>query len=384
MAGRRRPNRVCLASYAIQAGAFGGAAAAAFVTAPVAVVAGLCAVGFAAISFVRPAGAVLVPAIVRSSRELTVASLWTGSCDTLSVLVGPFVALVLLALEGPAVVLAGCAALALASFVVGLPLLHTDPPPTGQPSVARPRPLLLAARSIRALRRRPGTGAIVAVAAAQEVLSGALDLIFVVLAVETLDLGAAGAGLLSWAFGVGAPVSTIAATMLVRRSRLAPMLTVALAVVAIGASTLGMVTTLASALLILPIIGCSRLLMTMMTRILLQRSLPSEELGPMFGVLELLSGLGKLAGCLAAQLVLATADVEATFVVIGVFFAFLVATTWRPLRLADDSADVPVVAVSLLRRLPLFAPLPPIPLESSGSQRRRDPGQRRRGRGVRG
>jgi len=82
-----------------------------------------------------------------------------------------------------------------------------------------------------------------------------------------------------------------------------------------------------------------------------------------FGVLELLAAAGMIAGSLVVQALIALAGVEAALLGLGAFFTILFVTTWRPLRVADDGADVPVVAISLLRRMPLFAPLPPLELE---------------------
>jgi CRP-like cAMP-binding protein len=49
---------------------------------------------------------------------------------------------------------------------------------------------------------------------------------------------------------------------------------------------------------------------------------------------------------------------------LGIFFGLLVLLTWRSLAHADDSADIPLVAISLLRRVPLFTPLLPLALEA--------------------
>jgi hypothetical protein len=45
-------------------------------------------------------------------------------------------------------------------------------------------------------------------------------------------------------------------------------------------------------------------------------------------------------------------------------YGVLAVSLIRPLRSADDGADVPVVAMSLLHRLPVFAPLPTLALEA--------------------
>jgi Cyclic nucleotide-binding domain/Major Facilitator Superfamily len=364
VAGRRRPNRVRLASYATQAVMFGGAAVAAFASAPIAMVIGPCAVGVAALTFIRPACAVLVPAIVRTSGELTVANLWLGYCDSVSVLGGPLVATVLLAVEGPALVLAGCAALALTSFVVALSHVRIDPPSIIDESVTRVGPLALAARSLRAIGERPGASGVLAVAGGQYVLIGSLDLVFVVLAGDVLDLGEAGSGLLSSCFGVGALLSALGSTFLVRRARLAPILVAALGVIALASVALSAATTVVAALLLLPVIGCSRSLLDLTSRMLLQRSVAPSALAAVFGVVELLAGLGLVIGAVVTQILIALAGVKIALAAIGVFFALLLLATRRPLRSADDSADVPVVAISLLRRLPVFVPLHPIELEA--------------------
>ena len=361
---RRRPNRVRLASFGTVAVVFGAAAAAAFASTPVFVVAGPCVIGVAAHTFIRPASAVLVPAIVRTSRELTVANVWMGYGDGLSVLGAALVATGLLALQGPPLVLAGCAALALTSFLIGVSHRHIEVPPPAEESEAAIGPLKTTARTLAAMWKLPGTGSVLVVLAALEVLLGSLDLVIVVLAGEALDLGRAGAGVLSTFLGVGTLLSIPATTALVRRARLAPVLVAGLCVIALAAIGLGVVTTLGAALVLLPVVGCCLLVLFVLSRMLLQRSVPPTALGATFGVLELIAGLGRVAGAIASQLLIALAGVDAALIGIGVFFGVLLVAIQRPLRSADDFADVPVVAISLLRRLPVFAPLPEISLEA--------------------
>src|SRR3954471_18828987 len=123
---RHNPHVVLLAAYAAETIALAGAAVGAFVDAPVAVVIGLCAVAAAAFTFVGPASAVSLPAVVRSTRELTTANLWVGSCDGSSTLVGSLLATILLAAQGPGLALAGGAVLTAIAVAFTLPQSRSD------------------------------------------------------------------------------------------------------------------------------------------------------------------------------------------------------------------------------------------------------------------
>jgi len=85
---RHNPHVVLVVAYAAETIALAGAAVSAFLDAPVAVVIGLSAIAAAAFTLVGPASAVSLPAVVRSTRELTTANLWIGSCDGTSRLLG--------------------------------------------------------------------------------------------------------------------------------------------------------------------------------------------------------------------------------------------------------------------------------------------------------
>ncbi len=362
-AHRQRPSRVRFAAYALQTISLGAAAAAAFAEGPVAVVIGFCVVAAAAYTFLGPACAVLLPAMVRSARELTVANLWMGSCESISMLGGSILATALLAAEGPALALAGCAAFVFVSTVMSFGQGRGEPAPIldeGEYVGA----VRLLTRSVRRLRERPGASGVLAVAGGQYLLIGSLDLIVVVLANEALDLGDSGPGLLATAIGVGALLSAIASAVLVKRQRLAPLLVGALACVGIVSFGLALAPTLASALVLLAVVGFSRSLLDLTSRMLLQRATPPDSLAAVFGAIELFAGIGMVLGSIMSQLLIAAGGVDAALTGLGIFFTILLLLTWRSLRVADDSADIPIVAISLLRRIPAFAPLPPIALEA--------------------
>jgi hypothetical protein len=316
------------------------------------------------VTFIRPAAAVLVPAIVRSSRELTRANLFVGFCESAGVLGGPLLATVLLAAGGPALGLAGCAGGAAISTLVGVMDLDTDPPPAGTGDELRRGPVRGLLHTLAVFRGRPGAAGVLVVAGSQYVLIGALDLLLVVFAADVLGLGEAGPGLLGTAFGCGALACGMGAALLVGRGRLAPIAAFCLGLLAVGSAVLGVVTALAMALVVLAILGWGRSLVDLTTRMLLQRSAPPRELGGAFALLEFLAAAGMIVGSLIVQLCIAVSGVEVALVVLGGFFAIVFVLTWRSLRQADQAADVPIVAASLLRRHPVFAPLPPVALEA--------------------
>ena len=106
---------------------------------------------------------------------------------------------------------------------------------------------------------------------------------------------------------------------------------------------------------------------------LLQRSSPAESLAPVFGVMEILTGVGLMAGTGLAQTTIAIGGAPLTLIVFGIGVAGVLAVVARKVWSADDAADVPIVAIRLLRSVSVFQPLPPLTLEAiaRSSQERR-------------
>lgn len=356
------PNSVRLISYTLQAAGLTLASVAAAADGPSPLVVGGCAVASGAFTLLGPAGAVVLPSIVRSARELVVANVWLGGCESVSTLAGSGLAAVMLAVQGPALALAVCAALTAAATV--LTLLDRSAAHGIVMSAAPRGAVRWVTSSIAGLRERPGVSGVLAIAGGQYVLVGSLDLVLVVLAEKSLHMGTSGPGVLTTSVGAGAVVCAVTSTFLVRRARLAPLLIGALAAVAVAAVAVGIAPTLTLALVVLPLIGFSRALLDLTSRMLLQRATPPHSLAAIVGAIELFAGVGMLVGSVVSQLLIAAAGVKAALIELGAFFAVLLVLTMRSLRRADDSADIPVVAISLLRRIPAFAPLPPLELET--------------------
>ncbi|MEO6124137.1 MAG: cyclic nucleotide-binding domain-containing protein [Ilumatobacteraceae bacterium] len=363
-----RPEHVLFTAHLVQAAALLAAALLAASEAPSAAVIVAAAFAITAVTFVRPSISVVVPGLVVAPRDLIAANLILGNVDSVSVLAGPLVASALLSIDGTVSVFAACAVLwALAAALVHIPASrrpsHSD---LDHDNIATDRGSRISdvLCALRELSRRRGSVPLLVVLGAQYALIGALDLLVVNLALRELHLGAAGPGLLSASFGVGAVGGGIASTLIVGRRRLAWVMTVALAMIAAALAVLGIWTTLAVALSVLPLAGVSRSLLDVSGRMLLQRCAPPDSVASVFAILEALAGLGILCGSVMVQVLVAGSGVRAAIIGVAIFFVVVGASTARSLRHADQHADAPVVEIRLLRKVELLAPLPGPVLES--------------------
>ena len=374
----RPPARVRMGALLAQVGGYGVAGVCALADGHAAIAVLATSVAFTGVTAMRPTGAVLLPAWVRSSRELTATNVWVGHCESASVLLGPLMATGLLALGGGGAVLVGCAAVvALSAAVSGVdvrrgppaakPVRPADGPrPNGRGSVVARigRVLGRPFAGVALVARRPGAAGVLAAAAGQFVMIGSFDIILVVIASEHDELGKGGAGILTACFGAGAFLSMTIAGPAARRPRLAPLILLLLVVMSAVCLVFGISAGVVAAVVLLPILGASRSLLDLMSRVLLQRSAPPSELADVFGALEAAGGLGLLVGSLMAQVLIASWGAGVALFGVAAVFALLALVLVRPLRTVDDMADVPVVAMSLLQSMPVFAPLPVIALEA--------------------
>src|SRR5215204_2385079 len=186
---------------------------------------GLAIVATIAQTLYRPAHSALLPALCASPQQLTSANVVRGMLDSVATLGGPLVAAVLLATSGLASVFAVCAAASLVGglLVVALPY---DSPPRAEAAGGSSREMLQGFATIAADRR---LALITALGVVQTFTRGCLTVFAVVVAIDLLDTGDPGVGVLNAAVGAGGVLGSIVAFRLVRRGGLAALFGVGIA-----------------------------------------------------------------------------------------------------------------------------------------------------------
>ena len=153
-----------------------------------------------------------------------------------------------------------------------------------------------AVAGFRALAEHTGPRIIVGLLGLEMVIYGALDLLFVVLALDLLSVGSGWVGYFNAIFAAGGVAGAAAAVTLVGRRYMAPAIVVGLLVwgatfmVIAGSSRLGVV------VVILIVGGAARAFFDVAAKTLLQRISPADVLARVFGVLEATSMAGMAIG----------------------------------------------------------------------------------------
>ena len=351
LADRYPPVRVLTLGYVAQALAMGATGAALLAHGPPLLAYALAAVGATCVTVTRPTQSALVPALARTPDELTATNVVSGWIEAVSVLVAPAGAGVILAVASPGWVFAALAVVTLAAALLVAPL--RGPPPAAEP---RP-PLEEALAGFRLLAKEPAARTLVALLGGQFIAIGALDVLYVVLAISVLDLGGSGAGYLNAAFGAGGVAGIAVTVSLIGRRRLMPALVLGILAWGAAFALLGAWPTTIGALLLLAVAGAGRSLLDVAGRTILQRTAPGDVLSRVFGVLGGLSMAGLALGSLLTPALVGLFGARWAIVGIGALLPLAVLLASRRLLEIDRRAPVPVVEIALLRSLPLFSPL---------------------------
>jgi hypothetical protein len=359
--GDRLPrDRVLAASYAAQAATMAATAIALSVAAPIPVVYVLAILTTTAVSQTRPAHGSLLPYLARTPDELTAANVASNTVQNVGILVAPALAGLLLVAAGPGAVFAGTSAFCL----LGMALVRggrSDGVPLTVAAEATSPPGLL--DGLRLLRTHGDARIVVALIACGSAIEGALDVIAVVLAIDLLAIGQGGVGALGSMIGAGGLIGAAAAAALVGRSGLAGPFAMGLVLWSLPIAVVGVVPLVVVAFSFLLMAGIGRSLMDVAGRTLLQRVAPDQTLSGVFGALEGLHSGMLAVGSLMVPVLIALAGPRLALVIAGLWLPGVTLLAQHWLRTADARAVVRVRELSILRAIPMFAPLAPPVIE---------------------
>ena len=366
-ADRVRRERVLIGVGGVRALVLAAAAAVTATGGPPAATYGLAVVAAVALGLYRPAHSALLPALAKSPGDLTSANAVRGLLDSLATLGGPVAAAVVLALSGPAVVFAGCAALSLLAGLVVLALPYDAPPRTnpvrgsvghdvfgGFTTIARDRPLTL----------------ITSLGVVQTFTRGCLTVFAVVVAIDLLHTGDPGVGVLNSAVGAGGVLGSVFAFTLVRRGGLATWFGVGVALFGAPLALLGVLPHQAAAVTLLGLVGVGNALIDVGGFTILARLTDEAVLARMFAGFEAVLTLGVAAGGLAAPALIELLGLRVALVVVGVLAPAAVLAAHRPLGRLDARLHVRDSDIDILRAVPMLAVLPAATIEQLGARLR--------------
>jgi len=313
----------------------------------------------------RPAEAALLPSLATTPQELTAANVTASTIESVGWFVGPAIGGLLLAVTsvGTSMIVMSALFIWSALLVARIPEAPRVRAGGGAAAEEEEGEYGGVLQGGRILLRESRLRLLVGLFAAQTFVDGALTVLVVVLALETLDLGDAGVGYLNSASGIGGLIGAVVVGALVGRARLATDFGGGVIVWGLPLIVIGLWPEPAVALVALGFVGAANTVVDVAGDTLLQRAVPEEVLARVFGVLESLTLVSVALGSLLAPILIDASGTRVALIATGAVLPVLSLLTWRRLRAIDDEAAVPTRELELLRGLPMFAPLPPPTLE---------------------
>jgi MFS family permease len=316
----------------------------------------LAIVGSVAGTAFRPAQAALVPSLARTPEELTASNVASSTTEGIGIFAGPALGGFLLALTSTEVVFLATAALFLASALlvarIDEPRAEAEEEEDEEGSFLRET-----MDGFRVLVRDSRVAVLVGLFAAQTFVDGALGVLTVVLALDALDIGPSGLGLLNSAIGVGGLLGAVAAAALIGRARLATDFGFGMLLWGLPLVLIALWLEPAFAALALVLVGIGNTIVDVTGDTLLQRGVPEALLARVFGIMESLMLLTIGLGSITAPLLAEVLGIRWALAITGVLLPALTLASWRLLGRIDAAARAPEHELALLRTLPMFAPL---------------------------
>ena len=317
----------------------------------------------------RPAQAALMPSLANHPGELTAANVTSSTIESVGFFAGPAIGGLLIAVSGVSVVFlfnaltfVWSAALVLAVHPAPDAEPQPDPgvaevpEPAASKSAARQNPFAGVGDGYREIFRNRDIRLLVGLYCAQTVVAGASLVFTVAIALDLLDMGPGGVGLIDSAVGVGGIIGGFVALMLSQRGKLARDFGLGVILWAAPLLLIAAWPTLPSALIAMALIGLANSVVDVNAYTILQRMVPDVVMGRVFGAMEsaIVGSMG--LGALLMPLLIHTIGLRSGLVVIGVGVLFAVLLGVGGLQRIDRVALAPE-GLELLRRVAILGVL---------------------------
>jgi hypothetical protein len=360
VADRVRRELVLTGVGVVRALTLGAAAAVTAADGPTAVTYALAVVATIAVTLFRPAHSALLPALCTSPRQLTSANAVRAVLDSLATLGGP-------GRRGRAARREragrrdGGLRRGRAAGRPGVVALPYDAPPRA--AGRRGRGVLRGFATIAADR---DLALITGLGVVQTFTRGALTVLAVVVAIDLLDTGDPGVGVLNAAVGAGGLLGSAAAFALVGRGGLATWFGIGIALFGAPLAVIGLAPEQAVAIVLLGLVGIGNALIDVGGFTLLARLADETVLARMFAGFEAILTLGVAAGGLVTPLIVELVGIRPTLVGIGMLAPLAVAASWPALRRLDARMHVRDADIEVLRGVRMLGALPMATIEQLG------------------
>ena len=321
----------------------------------------------------RPAQQALLPKLATHPGELTAANVASSTIESAGFFVGPAVgAFLLVAFDVAAVYMFNAVTFLWSAFVVlGLhvpkaevedvtELADEAAEESGEASSEAPRrgrPFSGVGAGYSAIFKDRDIRLLVLLYCAQTIVAGASLVFTVAVALDLLDLEEAGVGMLDSALGVGGLMGGFVALLLSRRGKLARDFGIGVIMWAAPLLLIAAVPELASALIAMWIIGIANSVVDVNADTIMQRLIPDEVMGRVFGAVNS-AIIGAMAiGSLLMPILIETVGLRTGLVVIGCGVIGVVFLGAPGLQRIDRVTLAPE-GLDLLRGVPMIGRLP--------------------------
>jgi MFS family permease len=332
-------------------------------------------VGIVGLSF-RPAQAALLPSLATTPSELTAANVTSSTINSIGFFLGPVVAGLLLAvLDIGAVFVFDAVTFAWSAIMV----LGVRPAQPAADGVDQPNTTLVdrghsdetddsddegaigtsagVSEGFRAILGDRNLRLVVMLYVAQAVVAGCSAVYEVTIALELLHMHESGVGVLNAALGIGGLAGGVVALVLSQRGKLAHDFGFGVALWAAPLLLVATMPTIVSALVAMVLIGIGNSLVDVNAETIIQRLVPDELLGRVFGALDGAAIAGMAIGAAMMPLLIETIGLRAGLAAIAVVVSVLVLVALPALTRVDKTALAPE-ALGLLQGVPMLAMLP--------------------------